>query len=81
MPEAAGRAYSSLVEPAPRCTGSTDSDRYYAEGIAYCEDRELGVFSMCINGWRAWPLHLLGRWDEASARLRARCWAVRASHR
>ena len=43
-----------------------DSERYYAEGLAYCEGRELGVFSMCINGWRARTLLLLGRWDEAA---------------
>ncbi len=65
MPEAAGRAYSSLVEGCTTLNRFEDSDRYYAEGIAYCQDRELGVFSMCINGWRACALHLLGRWDEA----------------
>ena len=28
-------------------------DRYYAEGLAYCEEHELGVYSVCLQGWRA----------------------------
>src|SRR5262249_57135542 len=66
LPEAAGRAYSSLVEAATRLHRFPDADRYYAEGHAYCEGSELGVFSMCINGWRSPELLLLGRGDEAS---------------
>jgi DNA-binding CsgD family transcriptional regulator/tetratricopeptide (TPR) repeat protein len=65
LPEAAGRAYSSLVEAATRTHRFPDADRYYAEGIAYCEGGELGVFSMCLNGWRSRELLFLGRWDEA----------------
>ncbi len=34
--------------------------------MAYCEDHELGVFSMCLKGCRAQSLLLQGRWDEAS---------------
>jgi DNA-binding CsgD family transcriptional regulator/tetratricopeptide (TPR) repeat protein len=66
LPEAAGRAYSSLVEAATKLHRFGDADRYYAEGIAYCEGGELGVFSMCLNGWRSRELLFLGRWDEAA---------------
>jgi DNA-binding CsgD family transcriptional regulator/tetratricopeptide (TPR) repeat protein len=66
LPEAAGRAYSSLMEAATRQHRFADADRYYAEGLAYCERGELGVFSMCINGWRSRELLFLGRWDEAA---------------
>ena len=65
LPEPAGRAYSSLIEACAKRHWFAGSERYYAEGLAYCEGRELGVFSMCINGWRARALLLLGRWDEA----------------
>ncbi|MBO0816686.1 MAG: hypothetical protein J2P30_16290, partial [Actinobacteria bacterium] len=65
LPESAGRAYSSLMEAATKLHRFTDADRYYAEGLAYCEGSELGVFSMCINGWRSRELLFLGRWDEA----------------
>jgi DNA-binding CsgD family transcriptional regulator len=66
QPEAAGRAYSSLMEAATKLHRFPDAERYYAEGLAYCEGSELGVFSMCINGWRSRELLFLGRWDEAA---------------
>ena len=34
--------------------------------MAYCEGRELGVFSTCLSGWRAYTYMVLGRWDEAA---------------
>jgi DNA-binding CsgD family transcriptional regulator/tetratricopeptide (TPR) repeat protein len=66
LPEAAGRVYGSLVEAATRVHRFGDADRYYAEGLAYCEGSEMGVFSMCINGWRSRELLVLGRWNEAA---------------
>jgi len=51
--EAAGRAYSSLQESSICLHHFDDAERYYAEGIAYCEERELGVFSTCLTGGRA----------------------------
>ena len=66
LPESAGRAYSSLMEAATKQHRFPDADRCYAEGLAYCEGSELGVFSMCINGWRSRELLFLGRWDEAA---------------
>jgi DNA-binding CsgD family transcriptional regulator/tetratricopeptide (TPR) repeat protein len=66
LPEHAGRAYSSIMEACAKLQRFADSDRYYDEGLAYCEGRELGVFSMCVNGWRARALVLAGRWDEAA---------------
>jgi DNA-binding CsgD family transcriptional regulator len=69
--EEAGLAYSSLVEACAKLHRFTDSERYFADGAAYCEGRELGVFLKCLNGWRARTLLLLGRWDEA-AELAAR---------
>lgn len=65
LQESAGRAYTSLQEGAISLHRFDEAGRYYAEGMAYCEDRELGVFSMCLMGWRAHNLLLLGRWDEA----------------
>jgi hypothetical protein len=64
--EAAGRAYSSLQEASTRLNRFADSERYHAGGMAYCEGRELGVFSLCLMGWRARTLILVGRWDEAT---------------
>jgi DNA-binding CsgD family transcriptional regulator len=66
LQEAAGRAYSSLQEAAARSHKFEDAERYYAAGMAYCEDRELGVFTLCLLGWRACALLMVGRWDEAA---------------
>ncbi|HKA98828.1 MAG TPA: LuxR C-terminal-related transcriptional regulator [Streptosporangiaceae bacterium] len=66
LQEAAGRAYSSLVEACTRLHQFEDGERYYTDGTAYCEGRELGVFTLCLMGWRAQTLLLLGRWDEAA---------------
>ncbi len=63
----AGRAYTSLQESAVRRHRFQDADRYFATGMAYCEDRELGVFAACLRGWRAWSLLLRGNWEEAVA--------------
>jgi DNA-binding CsgD family transcriptional regulator/tetratricopeptide (TPR) repeat protein len=58
--EEAGFAYAVLHEVSARLHRFEDEERYY------CEDRELGVFSTCLTGWRAYTLMLLGRWDEAA---------------
>jgi DNA-binding CsgD family transcriptional regulator/tetratricopeptide (TPR) repeat protein len=64
--EEAGFAYSALHEGATCMHRFDDEQRYFAEGMAYCEDRELGVFSTCLTGWRAYTLMLLGQWDKAA---------------
>ena len=62
----AGFAYSALHQAATRMHRFHDEQRYFAEGMAYCEDRGLGVFSTCLAGWRGYTLMLLGQWDEAA---------------
>ena len=65
LPEAAGRAYSSLQEACISLQQFAEAERHYAEGMALCDGRELGVFSLCLTGWRTVALLLLGRWPEA----------------
>jgi len=65
MPEAVGRALSSLGEAAVSLQRFEEAGRYYDDGMAYCEGRELGAFSLCLMGWRTRGLVQLGRWDEA----------------
>jgi DNA-binding CsgD family transcriptional regulator/tetratricopeptide (TPR) repeat protein len=67
LPVDAGRAYTSLQEDATRLNQFGDGDRYYAAGIAYCREHELGVYSACLRGNRARALLLTGQWDEAAA--------------
>jgi DNA-binding CsgD family transcriptional regulator/tetratricopeptide (TPR) repeat protein len=66
LPEAAGRAYSSLEEMFVSLQQFDQSERYYTDGMAFCDGRELGVFSLCLRGWRTVALVQLGRWPEAA---------------
>jgi DNA-binding CsgD family transcriptional regulator/tetratricopeptide (TPR) repeat protein len=66
LPEAAGRAYLHLHEFSVGLNEFALSERYYTEGLAYSEGREMGVFSACLLGWRSCSLMLQGRWDEAA---------------
>jgi DNA-binding CsgD family transcriptional regulator/tetratricopeptide (TPR) repeat protein len=67
LQESAGRAYCNLRELTADVHRFVESERVYREGMAYCEPRELGVFSTCLTGGHAVTLMLLGRWDEAEA--------------
>jgi len=66
LPEAAGRVYGSLEEACIRLQQFAQADRHFTEGIAFCDERELGVFSLCLMGWRTVALLLFGRWPEAA---------------
>jgi DNA-binding CsgD family transcriptional regulator/tetratricopeptide (TPR) repeat protein len=66
LQELAGRAYSSLVEAAVTEQLFDLADRHYALGMAYCDERELGVFGLCMDGWQALALLRTCRWDEAA---------------
>ncbi len=65
LPEAAGRCYSNLQSIGFSLNRVDVAERYYTEGLTYCEERELGVYTACLMGNRADILLLLGRWDEA----------------
>jgi DNA-binding CsgD family transcriptional regulator/tetratricopeptide (TPR) repeat protein len=65
LPEAAGRVYSSLHEAAVELQRFEQADHYFADGMTFCDKRELGVYSACLLGWRTRALVLLGRWPEA----------------
>jgi DNA-binding CsgD family transcriptional regulator/tetratricopeptide (TPR) repeat protein len=67
LPERAGLVYSSLGEAAARQNMFAPAERYYADGMAHCEEYELGVFTVCLQGWRAVALTLLGQWSDAAA--------------
>ena len=47
--------------------GSTEADRYFADGVAYCDEHDIGTYATCLRGERADALEKLGRWDESAA--------------
>ncbi|HEY1673788.1 MAG TPA: LuxR C-terminal-related transcriptional regulator [Streptosporangiaceae bacterium] len=67
LPASAGLAYTSLQEAAIRENEFGDCERYYAAGMAYCQEHELGVYDACLRGNRTLVLLLTGQWDEAAA--------------
>jgi len=70
LQDAAGRAYSSLQEAFATMHRFADSERSFTEGMAYCDGRELGVFALCLRGWREQVLMLMGQWDTAARMCR-----------
>ena len=66
LQESVGHVYTGLVEGAVRLNMFAEAERYYTAGMAYCEERELGVYSLCLQGWWAVGLSLLARWREAA---------------
>jgi DNA-binding CsgD family transcriptional regulator/tetratricopeptide (TPR) repeat protein len=61
----AGWAYTNLHEL--NCAGRdyARADRYFHDGVAYCEDHDLGTYHNCLRGVRSSSLERLGRWDES----------------
>jgi DNA-binding CsgD family transcriptional regulator len=62
----AGRAYTNLQEGAVALHRFAEADRYYADGVSFCDGRELGVYGICLTGWHAYALLLRARFDEAA---------------
>jgi len=64
----AGFAYTNLHEQHCGNRDYAKADPYFHDGVAYCEDHDLGTYYNCLSGVRTSALERLGRWDE-SARI------------
>ena len=64
--EEAGAAYVNLQDGSNSLQRFADAQRYYAEGMAFCDERELRFLTRCLRGSQADTLLALGRWDEAA---------------
>ena len=64
--EAAGRAFANLQATGNAQNRFAEAERFYAEGMAYCDERELRVFTSCLLGGHAETMVLTGNWDEAA---------------
>ena len=63
----AGRAYSNLHAMMIEQRRLAESERYFGDGLAYCEEHDVPTYATCLRGWHANVLELAGRWDEAAA--------------
>jgi DNA-binding CsgD family transcriptional regulator/tetratricopeptide (TPR) repeat protein len=66
LPEAAGRAFANLQSTSNEQNRFAEAERFYTEGMAYCDERELRVFTSCLLGGHAETMVLTGNWDEAA---------------
>ena len=63
----AGRAFTNLYATHSLQRRFQDAARYFAKGLAYCEEGDMAVYSTCLNGELTSTLEKTGQWDEAAA--------------
>jgi hypothetical protein len=56
-----------------------EADPYFYDGVAYCEDHDLGTYYACLRGVRTLTRERLGRWDESAGIAEAVLATVAAS--
>jgi DNA-binding CsgD family transcriptional regulator/tetratricopeptide (TPR) repeat protein len=66
LEQPAASAYVSLQDSCVNVQRLEEAQRYYREGMAFCEQRELRWPTRCMRGAQADTLLLLGRWDEGA---------------
>jgi DNA-binding CsgD family transcriptional regulator/tetratricopeptide (TPR) repeat protein len=65
LDNAAGRAFANLYCSYADHRRFAEAERYFTDGISYCEEHELGSHAAFLRGERAAALERTGRWDEA----------------
>jgi DNA-binding CsgD family transcriptional regulator/tetratricopeptide (TPR) repeat protein len=65
--EQAGRAYANLHGVYGGQRRFAAAERYYLDGVAYCDDHDITTFATCLRGERAITFEKTGRWDECVA--------------
>jgi DNA-binding CsgD family transcriptional regulator/tetratricopeptide (TPR) repeat protein len=74
----AGRAYANAYTFYIAQFRFAEGERYWRDGIVYCDDRDISTYGTCLRGHRAVAMLDLGQWDEA-VRLADRVLATEAS--
>ena len=67
LQEQAGRAYANLHVLYCSELRFTEAEPYFADGVAYCDEYDIGTFGICLRGEHTGTLEMLGRWDESAA--------------
>ncbi|MFZ2015336.1 MAG: AAA family ATPase, partial [Nocardioides sp.] len=62
-----GRAYANAYTFFISEFRFPEAERFWRDGIAYCDERDITTYSTCLRGHRAVALGDVGRWDEAAA--------------
>jgi DNA-binding CsgD family transcriptional regulator/tetratricopeptide (TPR) repeat protein len=61
----AGRAYINMYSIYCGRRQFAEAERYYTEGVAYCDDHDIPTYSIFLHSERASALEKTGRWAEA----------------
>jgi DNA-binding CsgD family transcriptional regulator/tetratricopeptide (TPR) repeat protein len=67
LQEQAGRAFANLHVLYCSELRFTEADPYFADGVAYCDESDIGTFGICLRGEHTLTLEMLGQWDESAA--------------
>ena len=67
LQEQAGRAFANLHVLYCSELRFTEAEPYFAGGVAYCDEHDIGTFGICLRGEHTRTLEMLGRWDESAA--------------
>jgi DNA-binding CsgD family transcriptional regulator/tetratricopeptide (TPR) repeat protein len=67
LPEQAGRAFANLHSISAEQRRFAAAEQYYADGLRYTDEHDIGVYVNCLRGTQVFLLEQTGRWNEAVA--------------
>jgi DNA-binding CsgD family transcriptional regulator/tetratricopeptide (TPR) repeat protein len=67
LDEQAARAFKNLYSVYANQRRFAEAERYFTEGLAYCDEHDVGSGTAYLRGQRTIALERTGRWDEAVA--------------
>jgi tetratricopeptide (TPR) repeat protein len=67
LEEQAGRAFTNLYGTYCVQRRFAEGERYYVDGIAFCDEHDIATWAGSLRGERISTLEKTGRWDEAVA--------------
>jgi DNA-binding CsgD family transcriptional regulator/tetratricopeptide (TPR) repeat protein len=65
--EQAGRAFTNLYGILGDERRFREAEPYYADGLRYTDEHDIGVYANCLRGNHVFTLEQTGRWDEAAS--------------
>ena len=65
LEEQAGRAFANFYTAYCGLRRFAEAERYFVDGLAYCDEHDIATFTTCLRGERTGHLEKIGRWDEA----------------
>jgi len=67
LDDQAGQAFNNLHGSYVDQRRFAEAERYFTEGVAYCDDHDIASYAAFLRGEQAAALEQTGRWDEAAA--------------